>query len=219
MKFSSDYCDSRISQELGINTSEGIPYNDWILMGITSFPDSDMPGSYATAYLDIYIQNKQNSEAANQAVYAQIQQAVFEYLTGKRSLYFFVKKIEYEWLNPLFSSIAMTVNSPDVSGSLHSFLYGPVFTILQKAMSYFLPTIYFLSALCAIWQKGRKKDAILLCMLFFAGGFLYCLLSEGKSRYTFPFFLILIPIACCSANHILEVLETRYEDHKVPETK
>ena len=186
--------------ETGIKAEEG--GNDYstaghIYMGIAAEDCVAGPGSYS----DIveYIYETKGDESGSYFKQQNIA-VIKEYLRGERDLSFFLKKTEYQWLDPWFGGITMTCYAGgnfEVGEAFYNFIFGPVPKILYEYwLRNFLPFVYVM-ALIGIILKFKKTefDARILLSLYFVGGFIFQLFWESKSRYCLPYFLALLPLA------------------------
>lgn len=108
---------------------------------------------------------------------------------------FFYKKVNSQWFDPTFGvfkvnrqGAAYAQWTQDAYAQPHDSPFVQVLDALQSLV--YLGAAVGLFSLC---RRGTEKNA--LCALVFFGGFLLTLLFEGKSQYTFLFYIFLLPYA------------------------
>ena len=107
----------------------------------------------------------------------------------------------WQWLDPWFE--ALTMNGPSITvaggvGWLATALGGGVLFAPVQAVLRALLTFVYLFAGCGTLALRRKTGGAVWAQLLgiaFFGGFLFQLVWETKSRYCFPFFVFLLPLA------------------------
>lgn len=122
---------------------------------------------------------------------------------------FYQRKYENQFFDPTFQSFLITAPKKDFSENtkleiikkkiLTEFYYGKTNKILFKIMKTFQIFIYLFSFIYAIYIFFKKRDVIyFLVPITFIGGTIFHMIWEAKSRYIFPYFVFLIPIATYS---------------------
>ena len=111
---------------------------------------------------------------------------------------FFHRKLLWQWMNPDYQSLLHTSNfSNKPEGLVKDIYYGEYQENIWKFMNQYQSIIY-LAAFCSfigLLRKRNSPEAYIFCIVFI-GGFLLSLIWESKPRYTFPYFVMLIPAAC-----------------------
>ena len=188
--------DAYFQRRTQIAPSDGAPSTAWIAMGLTS-DDVLGEGGWNNLNAELFAKNNNNTAATNQEATGIIVDALNDYLTGKRSLLFFARKTERQWLDPTFGGITMNVHRDEETGrTLSTLLDGPFFDIVQSVMVVLVPLVYLYAAAGSI-DIARKRHACLVVVfsLYILGGFAFQLGWEQKSRYCLPYFVGLMPIA------------------------
>lgn len=209
---------SFFTTKTGTEHDQASPATAIILMGITSDGEKTMcgPGSYDASTVALYTEAGNDHDAANKLAKERLKVAIGEYLSGKRSWTFFLRKIRNEWSDPWFSAAVMTVypwNSDQVSEAFTAFLEGNFMSGMQEFLTVYMMSVYLL-ALIAAWVCGgfvgkRKKETKvcdLLVPMYFCGGFLFYIAWESKPRYSMSYFVFLIPMAVYGAYYLEGVL-------------
>ena len=180
--------------------SSGMPASATVLMGIHSGTYYG-PGGFDGSSWSLFWDNGADTNAANAAAVKGIREYIATYLHNPKEVKFFLQKTAWQWLDPWFE--ALTMNGPSITvaggaGWLATALAGGVlFTPVQALLRALLTFVYLFAGVGTL-ELRRKTDgsvwAQLLGIAFF-GGFLFQLVWEAKSRYCFPFFVFLLPLA------------------------
>ena len=180
--------------------SSGMPASATVLMGIHSGTYYG-PGGYDASSWELFWANNYDTNATNAAAVKGIREYIATYLHNPKEVKFFLQKTAWQWLDPWFE--ALTMNGPSITvaggaGWLATALAGGVLFAPVQALLRALLTFVYLFAGVGTLELRRKTDgsvwAQLLGIAFF-GGFLFQLVWETKSRYCFPFFVFLLPLA------------------------
>ena len=177
-----------------------MPASATVLMGIHSGTYYG-PGGYDASSWKLFWANNYDTNATSAAAVKGIREYIATYLHNPKEVKFFLQKTAWQWLDPWFE--ALTMNGPSITvaggaGWLATALAGGVlFTPVQALLRALLTFVYLFAGIGTL-ELRRKTDgsvwAQLLGIAFF-GGFLFQLVWETKSRYCFPFFVFLLPLA------------------------
>lgn len=112
---------------------------------------------------------------------------------------FYFRKLSSTWAEPSYGGLIYNHNfqykEEDVD---NTFTFGYYFVEhYQKALVFI---IFGGSILALIKNRKNLSNEIILLITIFIGGFLFHLLWETKSRYVFPYIMVLIPIATIEIN-------------------
>jgi len=206
-----DYGYERIT---GIQMGDSVPSAAWIYMGLTSENEDGGPGAQDGSFYQLFAENDHDSQAASKDAVARIITVVNEYLGGKRDLSFFLKKAQYQWLDPTFGA-RKTIAVNDVAGGepVHSdaytaFYHSGIRDLIFKLSIVYMIIIYSLSLFTGYRQlsKDRAYHLHFLVQILLIGGFVFQLMWESLSRYCFPYFIWLIPEAAFGLTEIYNML-------------
>ena len=201
-------------QETGIS-KDSAGYVDspacYIYVGIAEEKGVAGPGSYSTVCDDIY---EQYGEETGKYVLDLDIQVIKEYLQGKRSLNFFTSKTQHQWLDPWFGGLTMTCypwSNYEVSESFYNFLHSPTLKLIYKYwLRNFVPFVYAISIVASVFLfKKDKANYNMLLLLYFVGGFTFQMFWESKSRYCFPYFMVLFPLVAWVISHMAQSLNRK----------
>ncbi|MCM1175272.1 MAG: glycosyltransferase family 39 protein [Blautia sp.] len=183
--------------------ADSIPVTCTIYMGLTSTEGSGGPGSQDGSYGDIFVENNRDGAAANRDAIQRILTVAEEYLTGERSLRFFLEKTEYQWLDPTFGARKIIrMESVEEGTMAHAeaftaFYNSPFRTLLFKLSIGGMLLLYCTALLTGGFAAYdvKKYPLMALFQLYIIGGSLFQLLWESLSRYCLGYYIWLIPMS------------------------
>lgn len=195
---------------------DSIPGTVTIYMGLGFESEGGGPGT-GGSFTDIFFENNEDAAATNRDAIGRIKVILLEYMTGRRSLSFFIRKTEYQWMDPTMGArktiILNDVNIGDPSNAavFIQFYDSDIRDIIFKASDIFMILIYGFASVAGIFTLFKKNDIIenssvhFLIQLFFIGGFAFQLMWESLSRYCFPYFVWLIPEAIYGIHRLYQL--------------
>lgn len=196
-----------------LSYGDSCPPSAVVLMGITSEDADGGPGAIDGSYGKLFNENNRNSAKTNKAALKQIQTVICEYLKGQRDPSFFLRKIEYEWLEPTMSSRKIIMmndlnqGEPKNSERFTSFYWSSMRSYIDKLSVVFMIYVYFFSFISGIvsFLRPEKHRFLFLIEIYFLGGFMFQMMWETLSRYCLPYYLWLVPTALIGqyeVNHV-----------------
>ena len=197
--------------------ADSVPVSCTVYMGLTSTMGASGPGSQDGADARIFVENDCDGKVANQVAMDGIFTTAKEYVTGKRSLNFFVEKIKYQWLDPTFgarktirmndTSIGEPVNSAAFAAFYESSLREIVFKVSIGAMM----LVYLCALIAGVRSIMNNKEglAVILVQLYVIGGGAFQLIWESLSRYCLGYFIWLLPLSAYGLWSLLSLLKKR----------
>lgn len=207
---------SAFFSQTGIADSDGIPASAYLYMGISSDDGAAGPGSHNGRDIGLFSENDMDTARTDNAARALIAKTASEYAAGERSLSFFTEKTRWQWTDPWFSSLVLTIHPRSISVSWNRpftfVVQGGLLSAIECFLAFLLPLVYIAALIGALslsrkpfssreddaGQKNRGSFApSVLLMLYFCGGFVFQLLWEAKARYCLPYFTALLPFAAC----------------------
>lgn len=209
------------------STDTAAPTLTWIVMGLSSSSNTVAgPGSY-NKLPETVMQDGETTAEASARLFTSLKTILAEYLSGERSLSFFIEKLLYQWTDPWFGSITLTlVQRGGARGGRGAFTAGTSATSvsmsslasLQPFLVIFHLAVIVLAVLCVFTLLPRQKKesftaesfCILLPAVYFAGVFLFQLVWESKSRYCLPAFVLLFPLAACAVEELLSSQKAKH---------
>jgi hypothetical protein len=181
----------------------------YVAMGIT---DNDLGPGWNNGYNWDTFSNAGNDPAAASAAAKELIRERLSYFKSSPgdAVTFFYTKFSTQWNDPMFQSLASSnfywsppedMDYEVIQGTQRQPVYD--FSNYLQSFIYFCMLLYVLRGL-------KRKDRIETCMIPFSilGGALFSLLWEAKSRYMFPWYVMMIP---CAAIMIDELLQEYYQ--------
>ena len=176
--------------------SEPMPAILFVAMGLNW--NRVNPGWYDRSHKTIFSENDYSVEESKKAAMEQIEE--FLQTAKERDGYatvFFVHKLTAQWAAPMYQCLAMNNKIEGEQSRLaHSVYFGRLRIFLQKFMNVYQLLVY-VSVLSMLFAKRKEwvciEKYVLLIGIF--GGFLFSLIWEAKTRYAFPYFLLMLPYA------------------------
>lgn len=212
----------------GQNFGKGMPMLSWIALGLSQ-PDNAPPGWWNRFAMDAF-ERTGNDYALQSQISKEFVQARFsEFLHSPADgMRFFTGKLASEWAEPSFMTSLYSElgeSSRHFAGLSSFLLIGNGSDILLRYENVAQTVMYLLACIglivllrSLIKDKTVGNDAsqvfarVLLCASFI-GGFLCYLLWEAKGIYTFPFFLLLIPMAAYGTQKIADCIGSLKRKH------
>ena len=201
----------------GPATSEVVPVSLYFYMGITSENELGGPGSQDASMFDIYARNNYDNETANREAIVRLKDVIVEYLTGKRSLSFFVEKTKHQWLDPTFTCRrVMRLNEAENGEPVNSEGYTALYNSGIREIAFKLCIVYMIAIYGLNLFAGsmnikniQSVNLLFLIQIFLLGGFVFQLAWESIARYCFTYFIWLIPQAAFGVSVLYERMNER----------
>ena len=195
------------------NAKHTPPANLWIAMGLND--DGVMSGWWDRETIEIYNAANCDREVAAEMANEIIKERVTNLVSNPVHLVrFLLKKVSSQWIAPMFQCIAMN-NVIDGSESklAHAIYYDEEINYgLSWVMNIYQIFIYGTGFIWII-QKFRKPGILVEYFIPMAifGGFLFSILWEGKSRYVFPYYLMIMVLSSVGASYIFTFIKRKLE--------
>lgn len=185
----------------GYEHYDGIPSNSWILMGMME--QEGRCGWYNNIECEVFYSADCDREAAKKIVSSYIDERMDVFKNDPSYARWFLKrKILSQWNEPLYQSVYFSAgsleNNPPKSGSFLEGLYfipevhDKVFHFAD-IMQFLVYSGMLLYYLFAIRKDMRPLDCLLAVVII--GGFFLSIIWEAKSRYIFPYYVMMYPLA------------------------
>lgn len=184
-----------------VEPSDAVPTLAYIYMGINAVDGIGGPGSQDASNWEIFEENNYDAKATNKDAWNRIVKIFSEYLSGERSLSFFVEKTKFQWLDPTFGSRRIIeTNYPEQGEPPNSEAYLKVRNSSLRDVGFKVAVVgmmitYGLNLFAAVYQMIKKEQDGLsfFIQILLVGGFVFQLFWESISRYCFSYFIWLIP--------------------------
>lgn len=191
--------DKYYEQKSGIPVNDGMPSILWIAMGMQ---EGDKEAGWYNGY-SIHVYQDicgYDSETAGEMGLADVKARAKEFLGDLLyALDFYFRKFTSQWTEPTYGCFIMTYATDQERSAFGESLYtGFPNRILQKYMDSYQLLIYALVLFLLLEAAGKREKRPLewyVLLIAVIGGVLFHELWEAKSRYVFPYFLMMIPMA------------------------
>ena len=189
-------------QRIGIDLSQGMPSILWITMGTQEGENGKEAGWYNHLYSwDIFVEETGLNQEESVRRAEEILEAEAEKYREDPSymLDFYGRKIVSQWCEPTYASLVET-NHYDTDTKrgflMEGFYKGRLWQPFVRLMDVYQSFVYC-GALGFLLFLIRRKIPVeqLGLIITVIGGFLFYIVWEAKSRYVFPYFVMLIPMA------------------------
>ena len=124
---------------------------------------------------------------------------------------FYSQKFVTQWNVPLYQAVAMNAYFTEQGyeriesqeGVVYSVYDGMLGKLLQNFANWYQCFIYLGGLLFVVLMMRQKKEVRgWLPLIAILGGGAFSMMWEAKSRYVFPYFLLMIPLAAVSFHHL-----------------
>lgn len=183
------------SAKSNLKFNEGVPMIAHIAVGLQDCICS--PGWSNNWNLTTYVNSNYDEKETTRLSKENIAASIQRFKANKKyTLNFFTHKFTSQWNEPSFESFQMiNYTETEHSPTYDNFYFGSWNTKLIQFMNRYLFVVYvllFLFVLSSFWKRDLNISQLVLMIASF-GGMLFHMIWEAKSRYTMPFFVMLIP--------------------------
>ena len=201
--------ESRSGKDFG----RGIPMLAWVAMGMSEGYAG--PGWYKEDYtVKVFMESGMDTEATEENALNVIQdRAAFFSVNPQNALDFYWEKLRSQWNEPSYESlwINQVQQSYGEKGMLYNWFCDSGQALSTMYMNQYQQLIFLGCLLACIYLLMRRNIDECLPMLVILGGILYHLLSEAKSQYALPYFILMVPLAAYGFCELFHRLDRRYE--------
>lgn len=188
--------------------ARAIPAFLYVAMGLHE-PDGH-PGWFDN-YVDIvFAENGDDVEVATEMAFENIKGYLDRFREDPGYMWYFYKtKINTQWQAPMYQSIVMNNNIVREQSRIVQMIYneeplGGLIKLYMKAFQLFMYGCILLWLLTN-WEKKMPIEKYVLLIAVF-GGFLFSIIWEAKTRYIFPYLLLMIPYFSMGLKELTERL-------------
>lgn len=198
----------------GQEISKGIPKILWINMGL-NYNNTRANGWYDASTLYFYKQSGYNYQEAKNIAKSEIRLKLNNFIKNPgQAIEFFKEKILSQWIEPTHQSIWINIpigeNDREIDNHIvESIFEGKLNKILVWYFKIYQTSIYILSSLYFIINIRKINYKQILMAVIFIGGFLFQLIWEAKSLYTFIFVITLLPYAANTLQLLFENIDNK----------
>ncbi len=207
----------------GIAHSEGMPSNDYVYIGLM-----ETEGRFGWDYYpstQVYYDNDTDSERTEEAVRVLLAERWQEMRSVPGyTMHFFKEKILSQWNAPLYQSLYFTFAHEEVRlEGMTSFwdrLSGEDYFRVLWLMDRLQFVLYF-GVLCyfAVAVRPNSDPLQHILAVTIIGGFLFSVIWEAKTRYVYPYFMMMFPVAVIGYRemlyHLLQIYTCIFKEKHV----
>lgn len=181
----------------GVDLGEAVPYTSWIAMGLN---ESDLaPGWYNLYYTLTNFENSNfDAKEASSRSMEEIKVRLKHFVKNPQYANdFFYLKVVSQWNDTAYQSIWNNVvrYQYDKKGKVSDWVCNAGKTKVKKYMDYLAQLIFFAFVVGCLHILKKRKFIYAAFPLVFIGGFMYQFISEGKSQYIIPYFIVMTGFA------------------------
>lgn len=189
--------------------SHGMPAILYITMGVND--DNGRAGWHNWYNMVTFAENDHDVQKASAAAWEDLGEFAEKCLAEPDyAVDFYYRKVSSQWNVPMYQCLAMNnLIVGEQSELAENVYFGELREWIEKEMNIYQLLVYG-SVLLLVVFVGRKQNItyhLLLVGVF--GGFLFSLLWEAKSRYVFPYFIMMIPYAALGIQFCVEWLSEK----------
>ncbi|MCM1542023.1 MAG: glycosyltransferase family 39 protein [Blautia sp.] len=192
---------SSMEGRTGVDLDKRMPAVLWIAMGMQdSIEQGKSPGSYNGYNVSVYVQAGMDKKASSGIAMEYLRERIGELITHPAdAAAFFGRKIMNQWNEPTYGCFISTGFSEGMDEWVHDLYYGTgkerclAFLNIYQGIVYFAVLLGFVRLVSG---KGTPQEALIGLILI--GEFLFSMMWEAKSRYVYPYVVIMIPFAAGS---------------------
>lgn len=184
-----------IYRDVWDNEARAIPTISYVAMGLHE-PDGH-PGWYDGYAYYMFEDNGDDVKVSSEIAIANIKESIQRFQEDPGYMwYFFKTKVNTQWQAPMYQSIVMNnvikgEQSRIVQMIYNEELLGGLIKWYMKAFQLFLYGSILLFLLTH-WKEEMSIERYVLLIAVF-GGFLFSIIWEAKTRYIFPYLLMMLP--------------------------
>jgi len=194
------------------NTADAIPASTFIAMGLND--DNGYPGWDNWYGYNLFFECNKNAAETSKRAMEDIKSYISLYRKEPSYMVdFFTRKMLAQWNAPMYQCITMNSLFEGKQGKIAGNIYGQgiLYKLVSNYMKVFQLTLYA-SILFLLIAKRKEWESIDKYMLLIAvaGGFLFSLMWEAKTRYVFPYMLMQLPYMAIGVSEFLKIIESKY---------
>ena len=194
-----------------------IPNLLYIAMG-TNWEEQN-PGWFSKYNYTVFFENDCDPEAESEVAMKDIREFISYCIDNPDyAAEFYKEKFIAQWNDPMYHCLVMNckVNYGEPQNPIvENFYFGEMRLFPEEFMNIYQLLVYgaILYWLTSGFRKNQKIEAHVLMVGIF-GGFLFSLIWETKTRYVFPYFIMMLPYAAMGIEQILTGINNKFLELK-----
>lgn len=200
-----------MEKRAGVELADGIPAVLTVAMGIQDESENENgtgPGSYNAYNLWLYFGSGFDGKSASSEACLNIKQTLHRWSKDPVSMVSYMnRKILNQWNEASYGGFCMTALQQEPEDWVTAFYSGAAgdwwshFLNLYQGMVYAMLLVYFV-----ILFKGTGNSFLFLPALLLAGEFCFSMIWEAKSRYIYPYIVMVLPCVAWSLTHCAGII-------------
>lgn len=195
---------SMAERQIGQEYGSGAPYILWVAMGTQENDDPQRgPGTWNGYNADTYVQAGYDGREAARIAKDDLKKQYAEWSANPgQAITFYKEKILLQWIEPTYGGFVMTGSLNGPKHWVNELYFGQAneralsFLNRYQAVLYLAILGYYLRIL-----SGKVDGVKILPGIIFLGGFFITIFWEAKSRYVYPYIVMILPCAACSIEY------------------
>ena len=192
---------SVLERRTGASLDNPMPGVLYVAMGLQENADPTKgPGSFNGYNWNVFAQVGHDARAASDTAMEYIKDRLAELMRNPgEAAAFFGRKLMNQWNEPAYGCFVMTGFYDEMEEWVNDLYYGEgndrclLFLNVYQAVMYLAVLLGFVRLI-----RRRREPREYLIGVILIGAFLFSMIWEAKSRYIYPYAVILIPFAVCS---------------------
>lgn len=197
---------------MGADLDNCIPAILSVATGLQEGTDSTKgPGSYNAYDWNVFAQTGHDAEAASDIAAEYIRGRVRE-LAGNpmEAVALFGRKSMNQWNEPTYGCFVMTEFNDGMDDWVQKLYHGEENGRCLDFLNEYQAVVYMAVLLGFVWLVSERRNPVeYLIGVILIGEFLFSMIWEAKSRYVYPYAVMMIPFAACSLVHCGDVIAAK----------
>lgn len=182
----------------------------YVTMGTND--EEENPGWYNGYNFSTFKENNYDPDSAKRKAYEDLSAFGAKCIDNPEfAVDFLYRKIASQWNSPMYQCLAMNNNIVGKQSKLAASIYsGNLRPYIENFMNIYQLLVYggVLILLIVYRNRWRRIEKYVILIGIF-GGFLFSILWEAKTRYIFPYFIMMIPYTAIVLEELMEKLIVR----------
>lgn len=194
----------------GENTTNGIPLLAWMAMGLHE--SCIAPGWYNDFSVNLYRDVSMDAQIIAQESIKGIQERLAFFSKENGYMFrFFARKVASTWIDPALQCFTV-VNTRNIWGEFSYWMKdlfyngGVKHTVLYLLLDVLQSIHYFGIVLFLVLKRKDLQLKHAHLIVAFLGGYIYHFISETKSQYVLPYYILMVPYIVEGYHEIVEKL-------------
>ena len=199
-----------VENQIGAKYDSGAPYILWIAMGMQEDVPERGLGAYNSYNESVYAEVEGDSEAASRIAKEYLAERWGEWLHHPgQMLSFFKEKCLFEWIEPTYGCFMMTCYMEEPEQWVDDCYNGSGYESIRGFLNRYQAVVYLgILGYFLLIVTGKLRGVQILPGIILLGGFFFTLIWEAKSRYVYPYMILVLPCVAHSIAYYAGWLKT-----------